>query len=105
MITALIRACKLFRACVGVILSANFRRSLTSQLNSGLPHSCPVSEKASGGTPDTRAGAPASASTQMTRCACLPPVSLPALHCDLVIKDGWRTLQNLLRDWRLGDLC
>lgn len=34
---------------------------LTFQSNSGLPHSWPVSEKASGGTPETCAGAPAAA--------------------------------------------
>lgn len=44
----------------------NGQDTRTAQKNSGLPHSWPVSEKASGGTPDTSAGAPASA--QMT-CA------------------------------------
>ena len=36
----------------------------TFQSNSGLPHSCPVSEKASGGTPETCAGAPAAANSR-----------------------------------------
>jgi hypothetical protein len=46
------------------VASCSATQRVTFQSNKGLPHSWPVSEKASGGTPETCAGAPAAANSR-----------------------------------------